>query len=190
MSEKNKQEKKAIVGAILFGLVVVFIGVITWLLTHKTEIYTSEGSIDTDASSLDCVASHPTDAFFVSSVAQSFEHRLKLIFKGEVVSDISYVFEGTYNSDSIAETAMAEMHAQYNKYMGKYGVSAENYNPVFTSVKAKANISIYVERAKLNNVIARIIFISDDEFRKIDEYKPEDFKKNYENRGFYCTNHE
>ena len=190
MSEKDKKEKKALIGAILFAIIAATIGIAVWLLTNKTETYISGGNQGFNVSSLTCMASHPTNPFFISSAAQNYEHKLKLIFNNDVISGISYNFEGTYNMVAIAETAAAEMHAQYNKYMGKYGVSAEKYNPVFSSTKTKANVSIYAESAKLNRAVAVIFFITDEEFAKINDYKAEDFKKNYESKGFHCNYNE
>lgn len=186
MSEK-KTDEVTLVGVAIIILLITGILVAIWAVASKKETYVTEDSQDVVRTSLHCEASHVEGAFFVSSVVQNYQHELKLIFRSGDLDDVSYRYEGVYNSDSMAEAAMAEMHTRYNKYMGRY---AENFNPVFSAVGTKARVSIYAEKGKINSVVAPIFFMNVEEFAKLDEYKIEDFEKLYESKGFSCVFHE
>lgn len=112
------------------------------------------------------------------------------MFTDKKVKEMSYRYDGTFNSDDAAESAKAAMHADYNKYMSANGVYQETLNPVFSSHKSKLVISLYAETKKINQTIAKLFFINDDEYKKTGDFTLEDFKKFYELRGFSCKNHD
>ena len=187
MSEKKKNNRDAIVKSIVLMVVIVLIGLVIWLLTanHETRITTTTGS--SDYSTLECSSSHPDDPFFVSETAQRFTHSVKVMFADDVLKEISYRYDGTYNTNERAQNADAWLHADYNKYMGAVGVNSESLNPVFVPKKTKLTISLYAEAKKINSAVARLFFIKEEEFEKTSKYKSDDYRKMYESKGFTCT---
>lgn len=190
MSENKGSRVNTMMIAALVLVVGAVILAIMWLLTNRHETKISN-TINTDNySSLICESNSPEEPFFVSKSVQRFTHELKVMFNNGHLNDISYRYEGTYNSNDVAETAMAEMHADYNKYMSGGGVYQEKLNPVFATDKTKTRISLYAEPDKLNNVVARLFFLGEDDLNKLGSYSQSDLKELYEKKGFSCTIHD
>lgn len=190
MSENKKSRIDTVSIAVLASIVGAVTLIIIWLLTNHHETRVSTTTDMGNYGSLACTSQNPDEPFFVSKNVQRFIHELTVMFTNEHVNDFSYRYEGTYNSEGAAETAMAEMHASYNKYMASGGVYQEKLNPVFMTDKTKVRISLYAEPEKLNNVVARLFFLSDEDLSKLGDYSQSDLKELYEKKGFSCTIHD
>lgn len=186
MSEKNKSSQVPIVAIGLLMGIIILIGVAVWLLTNRNETYTTSTSDESNYSALECTSSHPDDPFFVSETAQRYTHSLKALFTDDTLNEMSYRYEGTYDSNEGAKHAEAWMHGDYNQYMVAGGLNEESLNPVFSIDKSKVIISLYAEKKKINNTVARLFFINDEEYVKIGKYTPDNYRKMYEARGFTC----
>lgn len=189
MSEK-KASRIDIFKTVVLMVIVAVVVLVIWFLTSGSETRISTEYSYGDLGSLQCTSENPSDAFFVSKNVQKFTHEIKVMFTENYIKEISYRYEGTYNSESVAETAAAEMHADYNIYMGNNGINQEGLNPVFMTDKTKARVSLYAESSKLNGTVARLFFISGDEFGKLSDYSRDDLKKMYVSKGFSCQIHD
>lgn len=192
MSEKDKKNKKksVFIGAAILALIVLLIALVIWFLTYKKESYTSTDMQDSNYEALECESMEPSEPFFAFETAQRSKHDVKILFLNSNVKEMSYKYEGTFNSDTSAENAEARMHADYNKYMGANGVNAEILNPVFSVNKSKLYISLYAEAKKVNKTVAKMFFVKDEEFDKIGDFNVKTFKKFYEDKGFACKTHD
>ena len=186
MSEKENKNRLIVIKTIALIILIVAIGIVIWLLTarHETHISTTTGS--SDYRSLECSAAHPDDPFFAPETAQKISHDVSILFTDDNLKEISYRFEGVYNTEEKAEFNKVKMHADYDKYMVSGGLNQEILNPVFSIDKTKVRISLYAEAKKVNSVVARLFFMTGDDFEKISEFKPEDYRKMYESKGFTC----
>ena len=189
MSE-NKKSRIDIVKTVVLMLIVGAVCLTIWLLTNQRETRISTTTETGNYGSLICTSSSPSEPFFVSKNVQRFTHEVTAMFTNEHLKDVSYKYEGTYSSTGTAETAMAELHADYNKYMANGGVYQEKLNPVFTTDKTKVRVSLYAEPEKLNSVVAKLFFLSDDDLSKLSKYSQNDLKKVYEKKGFSCKIHD
>lgn len=190
MSDNNKPKIDTVTIAVLASIVGAIALIVIWLLTNQHETRVSTTTDMGNYSSLICTSSSPNEPFFVSKNVQRFTHELTIMFTNEYLNDMSYKYEGVYNSEGTAETAMSEMHVDYNKYMATGGVYQEKLNPIFMTDKTKVRISLYAEPEKLNNVVARLFFLSDEDLSKLGEYSQDDLKELYEKKGFSCTIHD
>ena len=189
MSEK-KNSRGVIIRSIGFALAVGLVALVVCLLTYKQETHTTTDIKEGDYGALECNSSEPEEPFFVSQGVQRFTHEIKIMFAGDRVKEMSYRYDGTYNSDETAEHAMAIMHKDYNKYMESYALNSESLNPVFSENKSKITVSLYAESKKVDTAVARLFFIQGEDFDKLNDYKPEDYKKMYESKGFTCKMHD
>lgn len=189
MSRENHNKLLALRIICLLGVCLV-IGLFCWLLTYKSETKTSTTLHETDALALECTSTNSENAFFVSKTAQRFEHKLKLVFRGESLRQMSYDFTGTYNSERVASDAEASMHADYNKYMASKNIGTGTLNPNFNAVKSKVRLSLYLDLEKNLEGVGPIFYLTDDEYLKIKDYKMDDFKKIYKEKGFSCSESE
>lgn len=186
MSEQKKREQNDVIKAVVFAsIVIIIVLAIIWVFTNKSEVRTSTTISSAGYSALDCSSNDPSDPFFSSSSAQHSSHNIKILFIDNLIKEISYGYEGTYNESNL-EVVEAKFHANYNIYMGSNGLNPESLNPVFSLYKSKVLVSIYAEPKKLNSAVARLFFISEDEYGVIGDYGLDDYKKMYESKGFAC----
>lgn len=185
-----KKEQKKIIDIGILILIIGIILMIIWILSFKKESVSTTEPQNNNYASLECTSSSPTNPFFTSTTVQRFTHEIKVLFSDQKIKEISYRYDGTYNSNEAAESAKAHLHAEYNKYMARNGVYEETLNPVFSTNKSKLMVSLYAETKKINPTVARLFFISADDYQTIDNYTAEDFKKLYESKGFSCKNYD
>lgn len=186
-----KSNKSLVAYAIFIALVMGMVFLVIWILTNKDETRTSQGGPDSSISALNCDSSSPsTEAFFTSTSAQTQKHSIKISFVADRVRDLSYVYNGVFNSEKVAENSRAELNAKYNLYMSDNGARAESYNPVFNFSKTRVDISIYADGGKLDIALAPIFFMTNEEFSKIKTYSKDEVKKIYDEKGFTCKYHE
>ena len=95
---------------------------------------------------------------------------------------MSVAFEGTYANETKAEGASSSMHADYNIYMGKTGVDAENYTPVFNYIDSRAKYNLYTKASGLRASTYGIFLIGDHDA----ELTLDSLQSVYRSEGFSC----
>ena len=78
--DKEKNNKRNIIRAIVFAVIIGIIALEVLLLTFKKETHIYDSYLDTDTSSLVCSSSDNDSAFFSSESANSVEHKIKIIY--------------------------------------------------------------------------------------------------------------
>ena len=185
MQEQPKNNKKWI-RIILLALLVVVIVVIVVLLFRTNETYTSDGGTSEKIDSLTCTASELEDPFFKPENDGELEHMIKATFKGGKLDKLSYSLEGKFSSDETAEYVEADLHADYNIYMGKNNLSQSMLNPSFSAVENRVKVSLLTDAKNLTNNTIVFFFLNMDEFQTVRRYSMRDLAKLYENKGFSC----
>lgn len=185
--EKEKNNKKNIVRAVVFAVIVGIVALVIFLLTYRAETHIYESYQDVDVSSLVCKSSDNESAFFNSETANSVVHKIKIIYSNEVVDKLSYEFEGIYNSEESAEQDNAVLHARYNIYLSQYDMDSESLTPIFQTVDNKMRIKLYLDSyGKMNSVYGKLFFIGDGSMDTIAKKSVDETRKIYENKGFLC----
>ena len=182
MSRNKKQNNYLIIGSIFLAIIIILILVVVWLFSNNKETITS--------SDLSCESSSSEGRFFKPYDAIRVKHRIVMTFVNDVLNSASYTFHGTYNSDDKAENAEAWLHGDYNEHFKGTDLNPENYAPNFVSVNSKVDISLYVDRNKMNSVIMQVFNLNTEELAKFNDLHMDDFKTIYEKKGFTCTLHE
>ena len=182
MSEKKSNAMKwvAIVILVLLSLVILFI--IFW----KREEHTSNDERIISVKLLECSGSGIEDAFFVSDTVQRYTHEIRATFKEEKLDDISYIYNGTYNSPEAVESSASRLHADYNIYMGKNNENPESLNPMFSNLKSKLKITLYSNKTGINPVTATLFFLDPDNLDSIRNYNINNLGGMYKEKGFVC----
>lgn len=187
MSEKrNRHNKYLIIGIVFVFIVVIIVGIILWFILNKSETYTSEDIKYGNNSSLSCTSNSSDYAFFKTDSALDHTHKVVALFRDDKLHDLSYEYDGNYETNAGADNAMDVMHADYNIYLGNKGVDSESLSPVFSNNGNKTKVSLYADSGKLNIITAPLFFISDEEFYSLSKYGSKDIKNNYESKGFKC----
>ena len=191
MTEMGSDKKKmSAVIAVIIGLIVGVLTIAIWLLTYKQESYISTDIELGNHGTLECTSSSPVGPFFAFETQREAEHIIRVLFTGEKIKELSYRYDGKFNSDNAAVNAEAWMHADYNKYMSANGVNQELLNPVFMVNGDKLTISLYAEVKKLGSAVASLFFISSDKYKDIKDYSMSDYNEMYRSRGFTCQSHD
>ena len=187
--EKKSKNKKIISSAatwIVAIAVSIALSVVAFMLFGSKETHISTSTAETIIKSLVCNAANPKNPFFISETAENYNHEIKVTYRGETADKISYVYDGVYVSNSVADTAGSSLHADYNIYMGENGAYQESLYPTFSVVDNKLKVSLYTEYGKINSVIAKLFFINAEEFHNLDNYSIEDLGNLYAEKGFSC----
>ena len=187
MNEKRRNSHYLIIGVISLSIIIILILIVVWFFMNGHETLISEDVNYGSITSLVCKTDHADENFFNPEGAQRYTHLITAAFKGDRLSNISYNFDGTYRSEGAAETDMARMHANYNKYMGSIGVYSESLNPIFNANKTKVRISLYAEPKTLSQAVMTLFFLEKDDYGKLKDLGGEDFEKMYRFKGFECT---
>lgn len=192
MSEDKDKKNNGWVKWVITLIIIAAIVILLWFLLRGKEDYITNDVNEVNISSLECAAAGDAveGAFFTSVSAETTRHELKSTFREDKIDNMSYSFYATYESEAQTETAEANLHGQYNKYMGEKSMSQQSLNPNFSNLGDELKISLYTERSKMNNLMANFFFIDMDEFQKLGSYTLKDLEKIYENKGFSCTIHE
>ena len=192
MEEKQKNEKEErshkyiIVVAVL--CVVAILAAALSILFNKTETKTTIEKDDVAVGALYCTASNPEKPFFAPESATEEKHEIKVTFKGNRADKFAYNYQGVHNSEEEADHTRTTMHADYNTYMGQNGVDQGSLTPVFTYDGSKSIINLFAASGgSLNVVTSKFFFLSDDEYRELNNYSEEDLNKIYTDKGFSCT---
>ena len=185
---ENKKKTRAWVGWWITAIVMVALALVIAVVFRTEETYVSGGETTVNISSVECVSSTAETLLFDSKDAQRVENEIKMTFKSDYLDNISYNYTGTFNNNESAEVMKSNFHANYNMYMGKNNVDPEILNPIFADIKTKVNISLYVARDKMNQVIADLFFLTADDIARKEDFTASKLKKIYESKGFTCKN--
>ncbi len=185
--EKKKNNKNNIIRAIVFALIVGIVAFAVFLLTFKKETHVNESYQDTDLSSLVCISNNNDSAFFSSDSANSVEHKIKIIYNNDSISEMSYEYEGVYDSDESAEHDSAVLHARYNEHMGHHDIDNGVLTPIFQTIDNKLKIRLYLDNyEKMNTVYGKLFYIGEGIIETVAKNSIDETKKIYENKGFLC----
>lgn len=194
MSEEKKSNKKSVYGIIgVFCIVLAIVLAIVFILSDHHETRTTVNKDEEDMTSMDCNTnelSENVEPFFDYGDPVTTAHEIKTVFRNDKLDVVTYKYNGTYDSEKLAEEEMSSMHAQYNKYLGEHGIDQSVANPNFSRNNETVNIALYLEKDKLDHYTAEIFFISDDEFATAKDFSKKTMKELYESKGFSCTVHD
>ena len=188
MSEVTKKAKNRSAGAICAAVVilVLVVGLVLVFLMNRTETRTWHDETTTTTGSLVCTNASPANAFFKHDDEVSAEHKIKVTFKGDQFDKLNYTYTGEFESNEEATSALSEMHADYNIYMGENGLDQEALYATFSPMENEGVINLYISRDDFNSATAKFVFLSNGEFKKMGKYSAEEVQKVYKNKGFTC----
>lgn len=183
----KKYNGSLVIKAICLGVVIVVVGVLIWLLTHKNEAHYTVSKNETETSALKCISTNGEDALLFYKSSQRNEYVLRFSFRDDRLSQLSYEYNSVYNSNEAASSASADLFQEYVVFMKEHGVERDSLNPNFAPVKSKLKISLYWDLTKGLKPVSPIFFMTEEEYDKLDKTGLSDVKKMYEAKGFSCT---
>ena len=192
MGEMEEKKYRSLATKLLIAaLLLAVVAGIAWLLTSQTETRVSRKVGENEYGSLECTIGSMNEELAPviepKDLGESMKYSIRMLFENGELSSISYTFDGVYAAETVAENVRASLHADYNKYMGNNGVSAESLNPVFMHDGHDVKISFYAERKKLSSAVAPVFLISRDEYGRMNDFSLDNMQKLYEGKGFTCN---
>ena len=168
-------------------IVIIAVGVILILIVNLVfqdkEEHISASETVTKVKTLECEAASPETAFFVSENATDPEHQLKVTYQGSVANTFYYTYEADFATPEAAETASAELHADYNTYMKS---NASDLSPNFSNIQNQVLVSLFGPAKDLTAASAALFFISPEEYDQLTNYDIDKLTQIYQSKGFSC----
>lgn len=187
MKKDNNKTMKKISLVVFFLLLAGAVIVIVYLLTNRSETYTSRDKQNEASEYIHCTAINPSDQFFkLRAEPLKTNHEIKVMFRGDDLDKIFYAFHGEYGSDNGAVVTEFDITDQYNKYVAGVGLAQNVLSPKISTSGSNADASFYVESSKLKPVLAPIFFLDKDEYAGVSGDLKGYLLRNYEGKGFTC----
>lgn len=183
-SAKHQRQTHAvywIVGAIIF----IITAFILWLVfsqhTTNTTLPATESAI---SSSLFCTTKTPKDPLLNINSEKS-SYKIYALFLDKKLNNIYYESNSTFSTPTLAKTAEASLHANYNIYAGAHKFNAESYTPSFTVHEDSLKMSLYAEMSELVPSVLPIFFLN--ESTNLDQLTESVVETQLKSQNFTCA---
>ena len=187
MSDQKKRKNiywVAFGGCVIIAIIAFFLVLV---LSNGTEMHYATERAPEDMVVLVCDGTASSkNSFFEDNVEMSYSDKIKVLFNNEKLNSINYTFSGSYNSEESADEASSKMHAKYNIHMGETGIDQEALYPTFTVDGANLLVNFSITNENLNSKTAELVFIDNDQFKKIKNSSIDEVKNVYKQNGFDC----
>ena len=204
MANSVKKEKKRLIIDILIIVVVAIITMaIVWILTSgkttnsvTTFEQDSTGSVvctlkkTSDESKDDAGVQDQDDtnqAFFTDARVKESTETVKVVLTNGKMDKIFYSFDGKTENEKVAEQVAAQLLANQNEYLGKYGVALNTFSPSFSNVGDMVEIRLFGRASDISAYTGKLFYISSSEYNKVKSFSADMIKKTYTNKGFSCV---
>lgn len=184
-STQGKTRKSTKFIPIIIVIILLLLGVFTisFFLSDTSRTQTTVKTESETVSMLKCTSKIVENPFFQAKAATTAEHEVKISFKDDVISKISYTYQGKFSSTEIAKESSAKMHADYNTYMGK---DSEKLSPHFNNIDSEVSIALYSEMTHIDSKNAKLFFLNDEMLSKLTKLDQKSLRDYYANKGFTC----
>lgn len=183
---KQINAKKSVIYVFVAGIAIALIIVAVLLFKPKTT-YVEGGEEIYTIDLLDCRISEHEGAFFNSKIADEALHEIRVTFRENKIDKIYYEYKTSFSSEEVAKSQNAEMHANYNIYMGNKGIEPGKLDPRFSTIDNETTVSLIAEKGDLALSNVSLFFLDANDFQKINSRSIEEMKKLYEGKGFKCV---
>lgn len=186
MSSRNN---KKIYITILAILTIIAVGAgVAAILLSKANDDNPQITIDNTNSidALYCKSSNPDNPFFNADGQTDALHEVKITFRGDSPSKVSYTYTGTFSSEEIAKQTNVNLAAKFDLYMGEYGFEPDSLNISRSTVGTTTKINLFEDTEKLNKTSAEMFYLSTSG-QKIQNLSVSNLTKQLENKGFACN---
>lgn len=190
MSNNHDKQNTKWLGWLIALVVVIAIILICWFLFRGKETYISEAYESEKTEAIECENSSPSDAFFNYPNTESVSHTIKSTFRDNKLKKIFYNYDATFGSDSVANTANATLHGQYNKYMAEKSLNPDSLKPTFSNSGNTVKIALISDIDRLVGDNITFFFLDMDDFQRIKSYTPKELATIYNKKGFSCKTYE
>lgn len=182
----NIKNKGRLCEILAICLVVLSVGIGVFLMLRGSETYTSSSSPDSIVGALICKTSSSTGSFFEVEKTLSSSHEIRITYRQDDLSGISYSYTGVFNDEKNAESASTHAHVAYNEYMSKRNLKTDNISNSFIASNTVFRMNLYTAFNKLDNEIAALFFLSEEGDDGLMVKTIQDLKTIYENKNFSC----
>ena len=180
---KLKTASKIILFLVILGIV---IGLLWWLLRPHT---TTESDVTESAkiTSMTCTGGNVVNEVFDTSSATAVSYTLNLLFSDGILTQLTYQYEGTYESEEAAAAQLPYLHADYNLDLQDRGLTSTYFDGTTVGqVDNVLQVNFTADSETLTADVADYLLMDLDENGELPSTY-DAVKANYVNRSFVCV---
>ena len=187
---KSKKKSKLLadwgVGLIVVAIIIALVAVVASILTGST-VNTSEEKISESTTSLSCESKSPTDGFFDLEGVVKAEHEVKVLFdSNDKIKEMMYTLDAKYPKDTKLNVEQAKYSVKYDTFMDEHSLDRDAVAADFGRTDESVKVKLHIEAKRLNNMTAKLFFLTSDDYANLGGQKGEKLMKAYQGKGFSC----
>ena len=179
------KQKTAIKIVVALVVLAVIIYIIWWALQPKTTT-SSETSESAVVTSMTCTAGNIENPVFAAADTQNASYTINLLFRDDELSQLTYQYTATYDSEEAAEAQLPALLADYNLDLQDRGLSATYF--AGTNIARVGNdlqVNFTADEDTLTPQVADYLLMDVDENGELPLTSAE-VRANYVGKSFVC----
>ena len=164
-------------------LLIMVIALIAHFLTGSSKLSGSSIGSKRDSTSLSCFNDNMLYPFFRYDNSSKKEIRVDARFIDEDVESISIKLSMSYGNNDEANTSEIQNRAALGIRLGNDGLNADDLSMSYSTNDGTTIISMYADKAKIDNVTEKYFLINDDVLKR----SANEYMKLYQTQGFQCA---
>lgn len=186
MEEESPKKKKSSTWPILIVLLLIIATIIFlgWFFTRDKVTTTGTYSGKTSADSINCKNTGDGYPFFAYDNSYKKTTEVTVIFEDNTLSSISLIYTLYYSDASEVSRSESLNHAALNTSAGKINQGPEIFNAHYSTSSENLQLTLSASNKDITESNAKYLLLDES---SIKEYNKETIQKNYQNKGFTCT---
>lgn len=167
------------------AVLVLIVCLIYWLMQPRVSVE-SDTTESAKITSMTCTGGDVVNEVFDTSTATTVTYTINLLFSDGILTNLTYQYEGTYESAEAAEAQLPYLHADYNLDLQDRGLTSTYFSSTTVGrVDNVLQISFTADSETLNPEVADYLMMDLDENGELPSTYAE-VKANYVGRSFVC----
>ena len=180
------KQKTVIKIVVALVVLVAIIYIIWWALQPKTTT-SSETNESAVVTSMTCTASNIENPVFAAADARNASYTINLLFRDDELSQLTYQYAASYDSEEAAEAQLPALLADYNLDLQDRGLSATYFAGTNSArVGNDLQVNFTADEDTLTPPVADYLLMDVDENGELPSTSAE-VRANYVGKSFVCN---
>lgn len=179
---KQKTAIKIVVALVVLAAIIY---IIWWALQPKTTT-SSETNESAVVTSMTCTAGDIENPVFGTYDAKNVQYNINLLFNDDELTQLSYQYIGTYDSQEAAESQLLNLTNDFNLGLQNRGLDARYFSGTnIARVGGTLQVNFYADQDTMTPQVADYLLMDADENGELPSTSAE-VRANYVGRSFVC----